>query len=123
MSDDDPTLETTIDADEVAAADPGTEMVDADATPVATEIDDLDAFDDLDSDVDSDDASDLDGDDESDDTPINDIDGDGKVSILEAERARLGLVDARLEEIAHHGGVTGHIADAAHKLLDKFDND
>lgn len=83
MSDDD-TVETTIDAEAVAAADTDESL---------------------------------------DDTPINDTDGDGKVSILEAERARLGLVDARLEEIAHHGGVTGHIAEAAHKLLDKFDND
>ena len=26
-----------------------------------------------------------------------DLDGDGKISVIEAERARLGLVDARLE--------------------------
>ena len=92
MSDDD-TVETTIDAEAVAAAD--TDAAETDAA----------------------------ADESLDDTPINDTDGDGKVSILEAERARLGLVDARLEEIAHHGGVTGHIAEAAHKLLDKFDND
>jgi len=52
-----------------------------------------------------------------------DLDGDGHVSVVEAERARLGLVDARLEEIAEEHGVKGAIAEAAHKLLDKFDND
>ena len=52
-----------------------------------------------------------------------DLDGDGKISAIEAERARLGLVDARLEEIAEDGGVKGAIAEAAHKVLDKLDND
>ena len=52
-----------------------------------------------------------------------DLDGDGKISASEAERARLGLVDARLEEIAEEGGVKGAIAEAAHKVLDKLDND
>jgi hypothetical protein len=52
-----------------------------------------------------------------------DLDGDGKISMIEAERARLGLVDARLEEIAEEGGLKGSIAEAAHKVLDKFDND
>jgi hypothetical protein len=52
-----------------------------------------------------------------------DLDGDGKISVVEAERARLGLVDARLEEIAEEGGLKGSIAEAAHKVLDKFDND
>ena len=52
-----------------------------------------------------------------------DLDGDGKISPIEAERARLGLVDARLDEIAHEGGVKGAIAEAAHKVLDKLDND
>lgn len=52
-----------------------------------------------------------------------DLDGDGKISVIEAERARLGLVDARLEEIAEEGGVKGSIAEAAHKVLDKLDND
>jgi hypothetical protein len=52
-----------------------------------------------------------------------DLDGDGKVSLIEAERARLGLIDARLEEIAEEGGVKGAVAEAAHKVLDKFDND
>ena len=52
-----------------------------------------------------------------------DLDGDGKISAIEAERARLGLVDARLEEIAQDGGVKGAIAEAAHKVLDKLDND
>lgn len=52
-----------------------------------------------------------------------DLDGDGKISIIEAERARLGLVDARLEEIAEEGGLKGSIAEVAHKVLDKLDND
>jgi hypothetical protein len=52
-----------------------------------------------------------------------DLDDDGKISMIESERARLGLVDARLEEIAEEGGVKGKIADAAHHLLDKLDND
>jgi hypothetical protein len=52
-----------------------------------------------------------------------DLDGDGKISAIEAERARLGLVDARLEEIAEEGGVKGAVAEAAHKVVDKLDND
>ena len=52
-----------------------------------------------------------------------DLDGDGKISVIEAERARLGLVDARLEEIAEEGGVKGALAEAAHKVVDKLDND
>lgn len=52
-----------------------------------------------------------------------DLDGDGKISVIEAERARLGLVDARLEQIADKGGLKGSLAEAAHKVLDKLDND
>ena len=52
-----------------------------------------------------------------------DLDDDGKISIVETERARLGIVDARLEEIAEEGGIKGAIADLAHKVVDKFDND
>jgi hypothetical protein len=52
-----------------------------------------------------------------------DLDGDGKISVLESERARLGLVDARLEEIAEEGGIKGKVADAAHHVMDKLDND
>jgi hypothetical protein len=52
-----------------------------------------------------------------------DLDDDGKISILEEERARLGVVDARLDEISHEGGVKGKIADVAHKIVDKLDND
>ncbi len=52
-----------------------------------------------------------------------DLDGDGKISVLESERARLGLVDARLEEIAEDGGIKGKLADAAHHVIDKLDND
>ncbi|HUF96999.1 MAG TPA: hypothetical protein VMM60_02645 [Ilumatobacter sp.] len=52
-----------------------------------------------------------------------DLDDDGKISIIEAERARLGVVDARLEELAQHDGVKGALAKAAHEILDKIDND
>jgi len=52
-----------------------------------------------------------------------DLDGDGTISVVEAERARLGLVDARLEEIAAEHGLKGALAEVAHKVLDKFDND
>lgn len=52
-----------------------------------------------------------------------DLDGDGKVSIIEDARATLGIVDAKLEELAEEGGVRGKLADAAHKLTDKLDND
>lgn len=56
-------------------------------------------------------------------TEAFDLDEDGKVSIVEAERARLGIIDARLEEIAQEDGVKGAIAKTAHGILDKFDND
>ena len=59
----------------------------------------------------------------SDETSVYDLDGDGEVSTVEAERARLGVVDAKLEEIAAEGGIKGHLADAAHKVIDKLDND
>lgn len=52
-----------------------------------------------------------------------DLDHDGKISLIESERARLGIVDARLEEIAEAGGLKGSIAEAAHKIIDKLDND
>ena len=52
-----------------------------------------------------------------------DLNGDGTVSVIELERARLGLIDARLEEIADEGGLKGSVAEVAHKVLDKFDND
>lgn len=52
-----------------------------------------------------------------------DLDGDGKVSIVEDARATLGIVDAKLEEIAEEGGVRGKLADAARKVVDKIDND
>ena len=52
-----------------------------------------------------------------------DVDHDGEVGVVDQERARLGVVDARLEEIAEHGGITGKLADVAHHVLDKLDND
>ena len=52
-----------------------------------------------------------------------DLNDDGKISPLEGARQELGLVDARLEEIAKEGGVKGKLADAAHHVLDKLDND
>jgi len=52
-----------------------------------------------------------------------DLDGDGKVSTVEDTRATLGLLDARLEQVAHEGGIKGKIADAAHHVVDRLDND
>jgi hypothetical protein len=52
-----------------------------------------------------------------------DLNGDGEISPIEEARAVLGLADARLEQVAEEGGVKGKIADAAHHLVDKFDND
>lgn len=52
-----------------------------------------------------------------------DLNDDGKISPLEGARQEIGLVDARLEEIAREGGVKGKLADAAHHVLDKLDND
>jgi hypothetical protein len=50
-----------------------------------------------------------------------DLDGDGKISMVEDARARLGVIDADLEHAAEEGG--GKIAEAAHHIVDKFDND
>ncbi|CAB4364242.1 MAG: hypothetical protein F2681_01290 [Actinobacteria bacterium] len=55
-----------------------------------------------------------------------DADHDGKIGLIDGYRATLGLVDAELEiaaDKAEHKGVKGHLADAAHKLVDKLDND
>jgi hypothetical protein len=52
-----------------------------------------------------------------------DLDEDGKVSLIEAERGRLGIVDARMEELAEEPGIKGKLAEAAHKVLDELDND
>ena len=52
-----------------------------------------------------------------------DLNDDGKVSIVEELRGELGVVDARLEEIAEDGGIKGKLAQAAHEVLDKLDND
>jgi hypothetical protein len=52
-----------------------------------------------------------------------DLDGDGKISPVEELRAGLGIADARLEQVAEEGGVKGKIADVAHHIVDKFDND
>lgn len=55
-----------------------------------------------------------------------DVDNDGKVGLIDGYRATLGLVDAELEmaaEEADHKGVKGRLADAAHKIVDKLDND
>ncbi|MEL6892323.1 MAG: hypothetical protein AAFP84_12050 [Actinomycetota bacterium] len=52
-----------------------------------------------------------------------DLDGDGEVSPIEEARAALGVVDARLEQVADDGGVKGTIAGAAHRIVDKLDND
>ncbi len=52
-----------------------------------------------------------------------DLDDDGKISIVENERARLGIVDAGLEALAEKEGIAGAIAGAAHKIVDRLDND
>lgn len=52
-----------------------------------------------------------------------DVDGDGKIGVIDAERARLGLIDARLEQIADDGGLAGSLAGAAHSIVDRLDND
>ena len=52
-----------------------------------------------------------------------DLDGDGEISAIEDARAQLGVVDARLEQAAEEGGIKGKIADAAHQIVDKLDND
>ena len=52
-----------------------------------------------------------------------DLDGDGDVSAVEDARAVLGLADARLEQIAGEGGAMSKIAGAAHRFVDKLDND
>ncbi|MEY2401820.1 MAG: hypothetical protein QOJ08_1931 [Ilumatobacteraceae bacterium] len=52
-----------------------------------------------------------------------DLDGDGEIGVIDHERARLGLLDARLEEISEEGGLKGSLAEAAHRVVDKFDND
>jgi len=52
-----------------------------------------------------------------------DLDDDGKISLVEQERARLGVIDARLEEIAEGDGAKAAIADALHKVVDRLDND
>ncbi|HEY0521617.1 MAG TPA: hypothetical protein VGC84_19155 [Ilumatobacteraceae bacterium] len=54
---------------------------------------------------------------------IYDLDRDGEIGVIDHERARLGLIDARLEEIAQEGGVKGSLAEVAHKVIDKIDND
>jgi hypothetical protein len=52
-----------------------------------------------------------------------DLDEDGKVSLVENVRGELGMIDARAEEVAEEPGLKGKLAKAAHKLLDKLDND
>jgi hypothetical protein len=52
-----------------------------------------------------------------------DLDGDGKVSNTEAARANLGVIDAGLQSLAERGGIVGKLAAAAHRVLDRFDND
>ena len=52
-----------------------------------------------------------------------DLNDDGKISPIEGARQEIGLVDAHLEAIAKEGGVKGKLADAAHHVLDRLDND
>ena len=52
-----------------------------------------------------------------------DLDADGKISLVEMGRAQIGILDARMAEIAEHDGITGKLAETAHKVLDALDND
>ena len=52
-----------------------------------------------------------------------DLDGDGRISLTENVRAELGMLDAHAEEVAEEPGLKGKVAKAAHRLLDKLDND
>lgn len=52
-----------------------------------------------------------------------DLDDDGEISIVEDARATLGVVDAQLEHAAEEGGIKGKVAEAAHRVVDKLDND
>jgi len=52
-----------------------------------------------------------------------DLNHDGTISPIEGARATLGLVDARLEQMADEPGVIGKVAEVAHKVVDKLDND
>jgi hypothetical protein len=52
-----------------------------------------------------------------------DLDGDGRISVTEDARAELGIADARAEELGKEPGLKGKIGRAAHRLLDKLDND
>jgi hypothetical protein len=52
-----------------------------------------------------------------------DLDGDGRISVAEDARAELGIADARAEELGEEPGLKGKIGRAAHRLLDKLDND
>ena len=52
-----------------------------------------------------------------------DLDEDGRVSLTENVRGELGMLDARAAEIAEEDGLKGKLGKAAHRLLDKLDND
>jgi hypothetical protein len=52
-----------------------------------------------------------------------DLDHDGRISVTEDVRAELGIADARAAELAEKPGLKGKIGRAAHRLLDKLDND
>lgn len=52
-----------------------------------------------------------------------DLDGDGEVGVVEGLRAELGILDAHLEDVAEEGGIKGKIAEAAHQVVDRLDND
>jgi hypothetical protein len=43
--------------------------------------------------------------------------------VTEELRAKLGIVDARAEEISREPGLKGKLAGAAHRVLDEIDND
>jgi hypothetical protein len=52
-----------------------------------------------------------------------DLNEDGKISLLEVIRERLGAIDAGLEQRSRQPGLRGKIAGALHRIVDKTDND
>ena len=52
-----------------------------------------------------------------------DLNDDGKISLLEVVRERLGSIDAGLEKRSLEPGLRGKIAGVAHRIVDKTDND
>ena len=56
-------------------------------------------------------------------TDALDAAGHHDLGIVAGIETALGVADARLEQVAEEGGLKGKIAEAAHHLVDKLDND